>query len=78
MGAEDGVARARASEDVRDVTFQIGAKAALQQADLYYAFHKDTDDYLIQALNKTLQEMKQLDTTGKSSVDRIIESYMVS
>ena len=49
----------------------------LQQADLYYAFHRDTDDYLIQALNKTLREMKQPDTIGKSSVDRIIDSYMI-
>jgi polar amino acid transport system substrate-binding protein len=48
----------------------------LKQVDLYYAFHKDTDDQLIHTLNRTLQEMKQSDATGKSSVDRIIDSYM--
>ena len=47
----------------------------LKQVDLYYAFHKDTDDQLIHTLNRTLQEMKQPDATGKSSVDRIINSY---
>ncbi len=47
----------------------------LSQADLYYAFHRDTDDQLIHALNTTLQEMKQPDSTGKSIVDRIIDSY---
>ena len=48
----------------------------LKQVDLYYTFHKDTDAQLIHALNRTLQEMKQPDATGKSSVDRIIDSYM--
>jgi len=42
----------------------------------YYAFHKDTDDQMIHAFNKTLQEMKQPDTTGKSDVDRIIDRYL--
>ena len=48
----------------------------LKQADLYYAFHKDTDEQLIQALNTTLQELKQPDTTGKSSIDRIVDNYL--
>ena len=48
----------------------------LKQAGLYYAFHKDTDEQLIQALNTTLQELKQPDTTGKSSVDRTVEKYL--
>ena len=48
----------------------------LKQAALYYAFHKDTDEQLIQALNTTLQELKQPDTTGKSSVDRTVEKYL--
>ncbi len=48
----------------------------LKQADLYYAFHRDTDDQLIDALNRTLQEMKRPDATGKSRVDRIINSYL--
>ena len=48
----------------------------LKQVDLYYAFHRDTDDRLIQAFNKTMQEMKQPDATGKSEVDRIIAGYL--
>ncbi len=48
----------------------------LKHADLYYAFHKDTDDQLIQALNTTLQELKKPDTTGKSTIDRIVEKYL--
>ena len=48
----------------------------LKQADLYYAFHRGTDDELIRTLNKTLQEMKEPDTTGKSPVDRIIDKYL--
>jgi polar amino acid transport system substrate-binding protein len=48
----------------------------LKQAELYYAFHKDTDDQVIQALNTTLQELKQPDTTGKSSIDRILDKYL--
>ncbi len=48
----------------------------LKQADLYYAFHKDTDEQLIQVLNTTLQELKQPDTTGKSSIDRIVKKYL--
>ena len=48
----------------------------LKQAELYYTFHRDTDDQLIHALNRTLRELKQPDTTGKSGVDRIINSYM--
>ena len=48
----------------------------LRQAVLYYAFHKDTDDQLIEALNKSLQELKQPDSTGKSRVDQIIDSYL--
>ena len=48
----------------------------LKHADLYYAFHKDTDDQLIQALNTTLQEFRQPDKTGTSSIDRIVEKYL--
>lgn len=49
----------------------------LKEVGLYYAFHRNTDDQLIQALNRTLQEMKQPDdATGKSAVDRIIAGYL--
>ncbi len=48
----------------------------LKQADLYYAFHKDTDDELIRALNQTLQAMQQPDAAGTSEVDRIIGGYL--
>jgi len=48
----------------------------LKQADLYYAFHKDTDEELIRALNATLQAMQQPDATGTSEVDRIINGYL--
>ncbi|MCF8056530.1 MAG: ABC transporter substrate-binding protein [Desulfocapsa sp.] len=48
----------------------------LRQADLYYAFHNDTDEQLIQALNTTLQELHQPDTSGKSSVERIVDNYL--
>ena len=48
----------------------------LKQADLYYAFHRNTDERLILALNKTLLEMKQPDAAGQSDVDRIISGYL--
>jgi ABC-type amino acid transport substrate-binding protein len=48
----------------------------LKHADLYYAFNKNTDDRLIDALNRTLQEMKQHDAAGTSKVDRIIAGYL--
>lgn len=48
----------------------------LKQADLYYAFHKETDDALIQALNATLLEMQQPDATGLSEVKRITRRYL--
>lgn len=48
----------------------------LKQADLYYAFHKETDKTLIQALNATLKAMQQPDATGRSEVDRIISRYL--
>ncbi len=48
----------------------------LKRAFLYYAFHKDTDEHLIQALNTMLQELQQPDTSGTSSIDRIINKYL--
>jgi polar amino acid transport system substrate-binding protein len=48
----------------------------LKQVDLYYAFHRDTDDRLINALNRTLQKMKQPDAAGSSEVDRIVAGYL--
>ncbi len=42
---------------------------------LYFAFHKDTDKQLIDELNTTLQEMKKPDSTGGSTVLRILNSY---
>jgi polar amino acid transport system substrate-binding protein len=48
----------------------------LKQAHLYYAFHKDTDEQLVQALNTTLQELHQPDASGTSSVERIVDKYL--
>jgi ABC-type amino acid transport substrate-binding protein len=47
----------------------------LKQADLYYAFHLDTDSSLISRLNRTLEKMRHPDKSGRSEVDRIIENY---
>ena len=48
----------------------------LKQADLYFAFHKDTDDEVINTLNTTLRRLQQPDSQGKSTVSRIIEGYL--
>jgi ABC-type amino acid transport substrate-binding protein len=48
----------------------------MEQLDLYYAFHRDTDDALIRSLNATLQALRQPDGTGTSEVERIISSYL--
>ncbi len=48
----------------------------LKQADLYFAFHLDTDEQLIRAFNQTLQEMKQPAADGTSAVDRIAAGYL--
>lgn len=48
----------------------------LKRVDLYYAFHKSTDDELIHALNNSLRALKAPDATGKSAVDRIIDKYL--
>lgn len=48
----------------------------LKEADLYYAFHKSTDDEIINALNDTLLELKKNDGTGSSVVDRIVSRYL--
>jgi len=48
----------------------------LKTAQLHYAFHKDTDDALIAALNKALTELKQPGADGKSAFDKIVEKYL--
>ena len=48
----------------------------LKQTALYFAFHKDTDVDLITQLNAALEELHTADATGKSAVDRLIETYL--
>ena len=48
----------------------------LKQADVYIAFHRDTDDRLIRALNSSLDRMRIPGSDGKSELDRIIDRYL--
>jgi len=48
----------------------------LKHADLYYAFHKDTDEKIIRTLNAALQKMRKPGADGRSEVDRIVDSYL--
>ena len=48
----------------------------LKQADLYYAFHKETKKELIIKLNAILKQLKTADTSGKSEFDMILETYL--
>ncbi|MEN8198505.1 MAG: ABC transporter substrate-binding protein [Thermodesulfobacteriota bacterium] len=48
----------------------------LKQAELFFAFHRDSDEELVQALNKTLQEMLEKDGSGRSEIDRISDNYL--
>lgn len=49
----------------------------VKKTALYYAFHKDTDDQLIEELNAALKKFKAEDkVTEKSQYDLILEKYV--
>jgi len=48
---------------------------ALKEVDLYIAFSKQTDDAVINALQKSLDEMKKKGSSGKSRYDMIVDKY---
>jgi ABC-type amino acid transport substrate-binding protein len=48
----------------------------LREVELYYAFHPDTDDGLIRALNRSMAELRRPGSDGRSEVDRITEAYL--
>jgi polar amino acid transport system substrate-binding protein len=47
----------------------------LDSIPLYFAFHADTPDHVIEQLQATLDEMKQPDETGMSPYLKIISAY---
>ena len=53
-----------------DVVYKIN------EAKLYYAFHKDTDKALIERLNKALQAFKQTGNNQLSAFEHLRESYI--
>lgn len=48
----------------------------LKTAQLYYAFHKDTDDQFIKKLNQTLEALKKADDSGHSPYQEILSRYL--
>lgn len=48
----------------------------LKKAQLYYAFHRDTDDVFIAAMNAALARLKTADSGGASPYDKILSSYL--
>jgi polar amino acid transport system substrate-binding protein len=49
---------------------------SLKTADLYFAFHRETDDRFIAAMNRELLEMKKVDSKGVSSFQTIVDNYL--
>jgi polar amino acid transport system substrate-binding protein len=49
---------------------------SLKEADLYYAFPKQSDPAMIQALQTALESLKKPGPEGKSEFDAIVEKYM--
>ncbi len=50
----------------------------LKKAQLYFAYHKDTDDAFIDLMNDALKRLKTADETGTSFYDRLVFSYFGS
>ena len=48
----------------------------LKRTALYFAFHKDTNLEFIARMNKALEDLKQMDSEGKSEFDAIVERYL--
>jgi len=48
----------------------------LKEVELYYAFHKNTDDNVIEYMNKALLGLKKPDIDGNSVFKRIKENYL--
>lgn len=48
----------------------------LKRTALYYAFHKDTPDDLIERLNSAVAELKAPVASGRSAMDEIVEKYL--
>ncbi|MEE4359754.1 MAG: transporter substrate-binding domain-containing protein [Desulfococcaceae bacterium] len=48
----------------------------LKKVFFNFAFHKDTDDKLIEKLNGILAELKKPDTSGESPYSRIVKKYL--
>ena len=48
----------------------------LKKVELYFAFHKDTDEKFIADLNQALEEMKKPGAEGKSEWNTISENYV--
>ncbi|NJL60442.1 MAG: transporter substrate-binding domain-containing protein [Desulfobacteraceae bacterium] len=48
----------------------------LKKVNFCFAFHKSTDDKLIEKLNNALAELKKPDTAGQSPYSRIMEKYL--
>jgi len=48
----------------------------LKKVSFNFAFHKDTDDKLIEKLNSILAELKKPDATGESPYNRIVKKYL--
>ena len=48
----------------------------LKKVQLYYAFHKDTDESIIRALNLALHQLKEVDASGHSPYESILRRYL--
>jgi len=48
----------------------------LKKITLYYAFHKKTDDSIIDKLNLALNQLEKVDASGNCSFDNIISAYL--
>jgi len=49
---------------------------SLKKVSFNFAFHKDTDDKLIEKLNSILLELKKPDAAGESPYNRIVKKYL--
>ncbi|XPV76279.1 MAG: substrate-binding periplasmic protein [Desulfovibrio sp.] len=49
---------------------------SLGHSQIYYAFHRDTEDQVIQKFQNALDELKRNDESGRSEYDRILAKYL--